>query len=209
MYGPPIHNVKLEHQTTLRQEAEALIKEGSAKPMLGWSLGINALSTLYDLARTPETAGDALKFLHELQVHQVELDLQHEQMEQNRSELAEELTYYAELYDFAPVAYFTVDSGDRISKCNRAGTNLLGVACGELSGKRLDSFFTPASGLLLLALLKRLRSGSSKETCAVKIDNGEGVSRDFQVVASVSPSNGYLLLVLMDTSDHQEPNPRT
>ncbi|WP_049785392.1 PAS domain S-box protein [Nitrosomonas sp. Is79A3] len=128
---------------------------------------------------------------------------------QNRSELAEELTHYAELYDFAPVAYFTVDSGDRISKCNRAGTSLFGVACGELSGKRLDSFFTPASGLLLLALLKRLRSGSSRETCAVKIDNGEGVSRDFQVVASVSPSSGYLLLVLMDTSDHREPDPRT
>lgn len=201
--------MKLEHQTTLRQEAEALIQEGSAKPMLGWVPGINALSMLYDLARAPETAGDALKFLHELQVHQVELDLQHEQMEQNRSELAEELKHYAALYDFAPVAYFAIDSSDKIIECNRAGASLLGVACGELSGKRLDSFFTPASGLLLLALLKRLRSGSSSETCAVKIDNGEGISRDLQVVASVSPSNGYLLLVLMDTSDHREPDPRT
>ena len=204
MYGPPIQNVKLEHPTNLRQRAEALIKEGSAKPMLGWSPGINALSMLYDLARAPETAGDALKFLHELQVHQVELDLQHEQMEQNRSELAEELTHYAELYDFAPVAYFTVDSGDKIIEGNRAGASLLGAASGELSGRRLDSFFTPASGVALLALLKRLRSGSIRDTCAVKIDSGEGVSRDLQVVASVSPSNGYLLLVLMDTIDHQE-----
>ena len=209
MNGPPIQNVKLDHQVNLRQRAEALLKEGSAKPSLGWVPGVNALSTLYDLARAPETAGDALKFLHELQVHQVELDLQHEQMEQNRSELAEELTHYVALYDFAPVAYFTVDSGDKIIEGNRAGANLLGVACGELSGKRLDSFFTPASGLLLLELLKRLRSGSSRETGAVKIDNGEGASRDLQVVASVSPSNGYLLLVLMDTSDHREPDPRT
>jgi PAS domain S-box-containing protein len=207
MYGPSIHNVKLEHQTTLRQEAEALIKEGAAKPMLGWLPGINALSMLYDLARAPETAGDALKFLHELQVHQVELDLQHEQMEENRSELVEELTHYVALYDFAPVGYFTVDSSDKIIECNRAGASLLGVACAELSGRRLDSFLAPASGLVLLALLKRLRSGSYRETCAVKIDSGEGVSRDLQVVASLSPSNGYLLLVLMDTSDHQGLDP--
>lgn len=143
------------------------------------------------------------------QVHQVELDLQHEQMEQNRSDLVEELTHYVALYDFAPVAYFTVDSSDRISECNRAGASLFGVTCGELSGKRLDGLFTPASGLELLALLKRLRSGSSRETCAVKIDSGEGVSRDLQLVASISPNNGYLLLVIMDTSAHQEPDPRT
>ena len=209
MHGPGTPNISLDPRTILRQEAEALIKKGSAKPTLGWVPGINALSMLYDLARAPETAGDALKFLHELQVHQVELDLQHEQMEQDRSELAEELTHFVALYDFAPVAYFTVDSSDRVIQGNRAGASLLGVACGELSGKRFDSFFTPASGLALLALLKRLRSGSIRETCAVKIDSGEGISRDLQVVASVSPSNGYLLLVLMDTSDHQEIDPRT
>lgn len=209
MCGLPTQNVILEHPTNLRQRAEALIKEGSAKPMLEWLPGINALSMLYDLARAPETAVDALKFLHELQVHQVELDLQHEQMEQTRSELAEELTHYVALYDFAPAAYFTVDSSDRISECNRAGTSLFGAASGELSGRRLDSFFTPASGVALLALLKRLRFGSSRETCTVKIDKGEGVSRELQIVASVSPNNGYLLLVLMDTNAHQEPDPRT
>lgn len=209
MNGTPIQNVKLEHQMNLRQQSEALIKEGTAKPMQGWLPGINALSMLYDLARASKTAGDALKFLHELQVHQVELDLQHEQMEQNRSELAEEMTHYAALYDFAPVAYFTIDSGDRISECNHAGASLFGVACGELSGRRLDSFFTPASGVALLALLKRLRSGSSRETCTVKIDKDEGVSCELQVVASVSPSSEYLLLIFMDTSVYQEPDPRT
>lgn len=66
MRGPPTQNVKREHQANLRQRAEALIKEVSAKPTLGWLPGINALSMLYDLARAPETAGDALKFLHEL-----------------------------------------------------------------------------------------------------------------------------------------------
>lgn len=77
--------------TLLRQRAEGRLEEGMAPATLGWSTGTGALTLLHRLAGDPASAGDALKLLHELQVHQVELDLQHEQMEQQLLELGEAL----------------------------------------------------------------------------------------------------------------------
>ncbi|MCW5601476.1 PAS domain-containing protein [Nitrosomonas sp.] len=201
----PTHKTRPKHQTALRHEAEARLNEGAAPPTRGWSLGKDALSLLYGLARNPATSANALKLLHELQVHQVELDLQHEQMEQNLNELSEVLARYVELYEFAPVGYFIVDSENKVIESNQAGANLFGIDCAELSGQRIDSFLTPASGPALLALLKRLRIGS-KETCELQTGGGEGAARCLQVVATISPNSGEYLLAFMDTITCQELN---
>ncbi|SDY71403.1 PAS domain S-box protein [Nitrosomonas halophila] len=161
-----------KHQTTLRHEAETRLNKGAAPSTQGWTLGKDALSMLYDLARDPAAAGDALKLLHELQVHQVELDLQHEQMEQDRNELVEALARYAELYEFAPVGYFIVDSESKIIEGNRTGARLFGVECAELSGQRIDSFLAPASGQVLRALLERLRI-DSRGSCESQTRGGK------------------------------------
>ncbi len=92
-------------QARLRERAEARLKAGSAPPTRGWPTGVGTLQLLHELASTPESAVDALKLLHELQVHQVELDLQHEQIEITQRELAEDLARYQALYELAPLAY--------------------------------------------------------------------------------------------------------
>ncbi|MFO7579552.1 MAG: PAS domain S-box protein [Nitrosomonas halophila] len=194
-----------KHQTTLRHEAETRLNKGAAPSTQGWTLGKDALSMLYDLARDPAAAGDALKLLHELQVHQVELDLQHEQMEQDRNELVEALARYAELYEFAPVGYFIVDSESKIIEGNRTGARLFGVECAELSGQRIDSFLAPASGQVLRALLERLRI-DSRGSCESQTRGGQGTSRCLQVVATISPNSGYFLLAFMETSARQGPD---
>ena len=74
----------------LRQSAVERLVKGIAPATRGSSLGTEALTLLHGLASTPQTASDALKLLHELQVHQVELDLQHEQAEQECRQLAED-----------------------------------------------------------------------------------------------------------------------
>lgn len=194
-----ISTIQFTHQTSLRREAETRLRKGTAPLTHGCGPGTEALSMLYDLASNPATAGDALRLLHELQVHQIELDLLHEQIEQNRNELAEELARYVELFEAAPVGYFIADFEGRIVESNRIGANLIGAECTELSGRRMSDFLAPASEPLLLALLKRLRIGHS-EVCELQTLNDEGSAHCLQVVASASPSSGYFLLVFMNNT---------
>src|SRR3984893_12096825 len=129
-----LNTVKLNTPAPLRHVAEERLRGGIAPPAHGWTTGIDALNVLHNLAGSPQSAGDALKLLHELQVHQVELAMQHEQMEQSRAEVAESLERYIERFDFAPVGYFTLEPDGGIIEGNLAGAELFAVDRAALPG---------------------------------------------------------------------------
>ena len=99
-----------------------------------------ALGVLHELASSPATAADALALLHELQVHQVEVDLQAEELHASRAELETALHRQIQLYDFAPVGCFTVDPGGALLELNSTGAELLGSARDALLGQSLPGF---------------------------------------------------------------------
>lgn len=78
------------------------------------------------------------RMLHELRVHQIELEMQNEQLRQANDDLAALHSRYVDLYDFAPVAYFTVGADRRLLELNLAGARLLGRERATLLGKRLS-----------------------------------------------------------------------
>jgi PAS domain S-box-containing protein len=197
----------LTEAVKLRLDAEARLKAGSAPSTSGWSVGVNALGLLHKLASTPENAVDALKLLHELQVHQVELDLQNEQMESTQRELAEELARYRGLYEYAPVAYLNVSAQRDILECNIAAAGLLGAGQGELRGVNLDAFLAPESRPVLSLMLKRLRPGGPGGTCEVQLGVAQA-SRKLQILASVTPGGGSFLLILVDLTDRRKSDER-
>ncbi len=88
-------------------------------------------------------APDALKLLHELQVHQVELQMQNASLREAREQTEIALQKYTELYDFAPVGYFTLDGAGCILECNLTGASLLGVERGALIGRRIQMAVPP------------------------------------------------------------------
>ena len=137
--------VKPDQFSKLRNDAETRLSTGTAPRTNVWPPGLNALIQLYKLASNSESAADALKLLHELQVHQVELDLQQEQMEISQHEIAEELACYKGLYDFAAVGYFSIGSQGDVIDGNLCGAELLGVGQNKLRGHRIDSFLAPES----------------------------------------------------------------
>lgn len=196
-----------QHSQALRHEAETRLKSGTAPSTRGWVSGAEALTLLHGLAGNPATAGDARKLLHELQVHQVELDLQHLQTEQTRSELAETLARYFELYDLAPVGYFTVDPQGRIIEGNLAGASLLGLKLAESGGRDIGSFLVPQSRPVLMAMLQRLSISGSRESCEVQCGNGGRVPRRVQVAATGSRSRPVYFLAMMDASDRNPADP--
>jgi PAS domain S-box-containing protein len=185
----------------LRTRAEGKLKDGSAQPTHGWLTSLDALSLLYKLASSPGSAGDALKLLHELQVHQVELDLQHEQLEASERELTEDLIHCARLYDFAPVSYFSVSPDGKINRVNVAGAALCGEDRAELIGRRIDDFLTPESRPVLDKLVAQLRNGARDETCEVRTTAGTA----FHVTAGLVPGEASILMVFVDLADSIKP----
>jgi hypothetical protein len=187
----------------LRVDAETRLRQGSAPPSSSVPTDAGALNLLHKLASTPASANDALKLLHELQVHQVELDMQHEQLETTRRELAEDLARYQELYHFAPAGYFNVGSGGDIIEGNLAGADLFGAKQGELAGRRIDSFVAPGSQLVLQSLLQQVRENGSTATCEVTSGGEAAGSRLWRIVAGTAPGASSWLIVIMDLGPSQ------
>src|SRR5512142_1949800 len=96
---------------------------------------------------------DAQRLIHELQVHQVELELQNQELERARGELEAGMQSYSELYDFAPVGYLTLDRDGTIRKANLAGARMLGLERGRLVGGRFQLFVAEGSRAVLNAFL--------------------------------------------------------
>jgi PAS domain S-box-containing protein len=73
-----------------------------------------------------EQATTNARVLHELQVHQVELEMQNRELRETRNALEESRNRYADLYDFAPVAYFTLDAHGVVRDVNLTGATMVG-----------------------------------------------------------------------------------
>ena len=89
---------------------------------------------------TPMPLQDARKVVHELQVHQIELEMQNEELRQAQGTIVASQERYADLYDFAPIGYFTFDHMGLITEVNLTGASLLGIERGQLSKKPFSLF---------------------------------------------------------------------
>lgn len=95
------------------------------------------------LARTPLPAAPERPredLLHELQVYQIELEMQNDALRRAHLAMEESRDSYVELYEFAPVGYFTLTDKGLIAAANLTGATLLGVERRRLLGKRFDAF---------------------------------------------------------------------
>jgi PAS domain S-box-containing protein len=154
-----------------------------------------ALGVLYELASSPSTAPDALALLHELQVHQVEVDLQDEELRRSRVELEASLNRQVQLYDYAPVGYLTVDCNAVLRELNRTGVILLGFERDFLRGRSLESFLTPEGVSTLRAMLGRVTEGAPAEFADLHLraaQNGE--TRCMHASACLDPAGGGFLI---------------
>ncbi|MDP9140995.1 MAG: PAS domain-containing protein [Pseudomonadota bacterium] len=188
-----------EIQLPFRREAEARLREGTAPKVRVATPGLEALAVLQNMATAPGGASTALKLLHELQVHQVELDLQHEQLEQSRDEMSHARVEYVERFDFAPIAYCVVGRDGKIIEGNRAAAESFGLEQSALSGRRIESLLAPQSQFACLAMLKRLCGGSARETFELQADDIGGVGRRSRMVATVAPSGRYFMMMLIES----------
>jgi|GEM_PF-2350786 len=106
------------------------------------------------------------RMLHELQVHQIELEMQNEELEQTR--ITERLHYrYTELFEFAPIAYFAFDLNSIISQVNLRGASLLGIERANLVGKLFSSYVTAQHRQLFNRCLAKAFEGDGIQSCEI------------------------------------------
>ena len=86
---------------------------------------------------------ETLRLVHELNVHQIELEMQNEELRREQGELEASRARYFELYDLAPVGYFTVSEHGTILEANLTAAKLLGIERGTLLAQPLTRFVVP------------------------------------------------------------------
>ena len=107
--------------------------------------------------------------LEKLQVHQIELEMQNAELAESRDRMALLLEKFTDLYDFAPIGYFSLDCQGRILELNLTGASLLGAERTALVKRPLARFVDPASRAVFNEFLAKVFSGADKQSCEVKL----------------------------------------
>ncbi|MBF0475136.1 MAG: PAS domain S-box protein, partial [Deltaproteobacteria bacterium] len=114
------------------------------------------------------------QLLHELQVHQTELEMQNEELRRTQAELEASLARYVDLYDLAPVEYFTVSKEGMILDANLKGAILLGVKRNELPNHPLNDFIFPDDQGVYYHHRRRLFETNEPQMCELRIVRRDG-----------------------------------
>ena len=147
---------------------------------------------------------DPSRLLHELRVHQVELEMQNEELMRSRDAAKALLKRYLDLYEFAPVGYFTLDAGGVIRQANLAGSSLLGVPREKLDGRRLALFLAQESRQAFADLLARVMSGDHSVTCDASLPRAGGGTAHVQLGGEAFEGVPECRIAMVDVTGRRE-----
>jgi PAS domain S-box-containing protein len=156
------------------------------------------------LSRVPRNRQESRQIVHELEVHQIELEMQNAVLRQARDELEIALDKYTDLYDFAPVGYLTLDQDGIIGDANFTAASHLGVGRTRLLGQRFESIVAPGSREEFSTFLSTVFSCQSKQICEVALLNCSAQSLFVQVEALPSASGRDCRVALIDISRRRQ-----
>lgn len=194
---PPNPDSGLSTIERLRLDAEKHIDANTTPPSLFASLGTEVLTLLYKIASSPTGGSDALKLLHEFQVHQVELDMQHGQFEANEMAHTKELAHYRSLFNFAPVGYLVLSTTGQIIEANKAVAELLCVEQAELCTHNLD-YFLDLADRPGWQLLRELKQDPTTACCDLTLNCRGKNSRQFQISANLAQGGEHIQMILLE-----------
>ena len=147
-----------------------------------------------------ETGEDSLRLLHELQVHQIELEMQNAELSRARDEIEIVLEKYTDLYDFAPVGYFTLDRNGAILAANLTVAGILGIERSRLIGRRFADFLPAETNSVFPGFLGKVFTSQAKETHETALLKDGNFRLFVQIEAMVAASGQECRFALIDIS---------
>ena len=146
----------------LRRQAEALIQENPP-----------------DAAGIP---GDIIALIHELKVHQAELEIQNEELKRAQEELSLLHREFRDLYEFAPCGYLTLNAKGIITRANLTAVNLLGATRSHLLHSGFSFFIAAGWEDAYRAARMAVRQGGQKQGIDLPVKTGGGAPRWIRTV---------------------------
>ena len=115
---------------------------------------------------------NALALVHELQVHQIELEMQNEELQRTQAAAEAASEKYRDLFDFAPVGYFLWDQEGQILEVNLVGAALLGLDRNALIHVPFRQFIATEFRPAFVGFCKHVLTTDTKQTCELKLLRG-------------------------------------
>lgn len=147
------------------------------------------------------------ELVHELEVHQAELEMQNEELRVAQLELATARDRYVDLYDFAPVGYFTLDAEGRVTQANLTGATMLKTTRKSLLGRGFSRFVVSAQADNWYLFLRQAWQSKSPQRTELALSRQSGEIFHGQLDGAPDmPSNGAptLRLTLTDVSQRKQ-----
>ncbi len=150
---------------------------------------------------------DAKRLIHELQVHQIELEMQNEELRRAQMELEELHNNYSDLYDFAPVGYFSFDKNGLIRQVNLTGAKKLGVEKNFIINKPFSLFISKDSKDVFFVHLRNVFRTGIRQVCELKVVDRNRTQFDAQLesifVQIGEKNSGYCRSVIVDITERK------
>jgi diguanylate cyclase (GGDEF)-like protein/PAS domain S-box-containing protein len=156
----------------------------------------------------PATPGDEKRLVHELQVHQIELEMLYDNLRHAQDELEKSWASYFDLYDLAPVGYLTISDRDVILNANLTATSLLGVIRKQLLKKPFTQFILDRDqGVYCLHRQQLIETGTPQffELHLVKQD-GTSYWVRLEMNRTIGTDSAHLFRVVMIDISQQKAN---
>ncbi|TWX64043.1 EAL domain-containing protein [Colwellia sp. C1TZA3] len=145
---------------------------------------------------------DAQKLLHELQVHQIELEMQNDELQQ--AQITEQLHYrYTELFEFAPIAYLTFDLKGKITQINLRGASILGIERAHLAGSKFVNYIAIPHRNTFKDCLAKVFEHKGIQSCEILV-NVNKTKRWLNVEANLGITGTDCLAALVDITERKQ-----
>ncbi|MCX6267017.1 MAG: hypothetical protein NTW16_06615 [Bacteroidetes bacterium] len=149
---------------------------------------------------------DVKKLLHELQVHQIELEMQNEELRQANETAEAALKKYTMLYDFAPMGYFTLDADGSICELNFTGAEMLRDKRFALINSNFKLFVSDESKPVFNTFFSNIYTGYGKDSCEVMLGYDKKLLCDVYMEGVVTGDDRTCLLSVVDISGYKRRN---
>ena len=142
------------------------------------------------LVGTEQTASPEFMqiLIHELRVHQIELELQNEELRRTQAELDASRSRYFDLYDLAPVGYCTISEQGLIEEANLTACNLLGIARSVITLSPFRRLIAHEDQDLFYLHRQRLLMTGDPQTCQLRMRRHDVSTVWVQLASSLTPS---------------------